>query len=199
MFESQTDEHRSTATGPTIPLPNCSANAEKLLLDPAVRRDRARVAALLADDFFEFGASGRIWTREEILDLLATEDYRRPSSRTLPATASPQDVVLVTYRAVRMTPQKAARCEARLRSSIWIEGPLGNMAHADSTRERGPSETVRAEKSKGRTYSMDVLEFEQIVLLARRALRAFQAADEQNRHTHRDQEGQEICVHRKPM
>ena len=51
---------------------------EKLLLDPAFRRDRSQVAALLAEDFFEFGASGRIWSRDTILDLLATENYAPP-------------------------------------------------------------------------------------------------------------------------
>ena len=48
---------------------------ELALLDPIVRCDRARVAALLAEDFEEFGSSGRIWSREAILSLLETEDY----------------------------------------------------------------------------------------------------------------------------
>jgi|HubBroStandDraft_6_1064221.scaffolds.fasta_scaffold59562_3 hypothetical protein len=47
--------------------------SEEALLDPAVRSDRKRVAELLADDFVEFGSSGRIWARDEILDLLASE------------------------------------------------------------------------------------------------------------------------------
>ena len=47
--------------------------AEEALLDPAVRSNRARVAELLADDFVEFGSSGRMWTRDQILDLLAGE------------------------------------------------------------------------------------------------------------------------------
>ena len=54
---------------------------EESLLDPVIRRDRARVAALLADDFEEFGSSGRVWTREQIFNLLATEDYTQPAGR----------------------------------------------------------------------------------------------------------------------
>jgi hypothetical protein len=49
---------------------------EEALLDPAVRRI-ARVAAFLAEDFQEFGSSGQVWSREQILELLATEDYHR--------------------------------------------------------------------------------------------------------------------------
>jgi hypothetical protein len=51
---------------------------EQALLDPAFRRDRASVAELLAEDFVEFGSSGQRWTRAEILDLLATEQYIPP-------------------------------------------------------------------------------------------------------------------------
>ena len=37
---------------------------ELMLLDPDVRRDSRQVEKLLAEDFLEFGSSGRIWTRE---------------------------------------------------------------------------------------------------------------------------------------
>lgn len=46
---------------------------ERELQSPACRRDAGRVAALLSEEFVEIGASGRRWTREEILDLLASE------------------------------------------------------------------------------------------------------------------------------
>src|SRR5271165_5963741 len=75
--------------------------AEMLLLDPAVRRDRARVAALLAEDFFEYGASGRVWTRDQILDLLATEVYAPPVVEDFACHRVADSAVLVTYRSVR--------------------------------------------------------------------------------------------------
>ena len=50
---------------------------ELLLMDPAMRRDRERVGALLTSDFVEFGSSGRVWTREATLELLATETDRK--------------------------------------------------------------------------------------------------------------------------
>src|SRR5215469_10764083 len=37
------------------------------------RRDRARVSALLAEDFMEVGASGRVWDRFSVLELLGAE------------------------------------------------------------------------------------------------------------------------------
>jgi len=71
---------------------------EEALLDAAVRRDRARAAAFLAEDFQEFGSTGRVWSREQVLELLAT--------------------ALVTYRTVRADPQ-SGRVSAALRSSLW--------------------------------------------------------------------------------
>ena len=46
---------------------------ERQLLDPAVRRDAHVVSELLADDFVEIGASGRLWTRDETIAELAVE------------------------------------------------------------------------------------------------------------------------------
>jgi hypothetical protein len=41
---------------------------EESLWRSDVRYDRARMQAILAPDFFEFGRSGRRWRRDEILD-----------------------------------------------------------------------------------------------------------------------------------
>jgi hypothetical protein len=92
---------------------------EQALLDPAVRRDRARVAELLADDFLEFGSSGRIWTREAILDLLVTENYDPPAMEEFQCDLIGEDVALVTYKTVRADAASGMRAEV-LRSSIWI-------------------------------------------------------------------------------
>ena len=83
--------------------------AEAALLDPAVRRDRARVDALLARDFVEFGASGRVWTREGILELLATGTHVPVAMEEFDCAVLGEGVALVTYRA-----------RGCLRSSIWV-------------------------------------------------------------------------------
>ena len=93
---------------------------EESLLDPGVRRDRARVAALLADDFLEFGSSGRVWTREETLRLLATESYRRPEMVDFACRRMAHGVALVTYKTIRVEAATGERAEA-LRSSLWTE------------------------------------------------------------------------------
>jgi hypothetical protein len=92
---------------------------ERLLMDPAVRRDRARVAELLAEEFTEFGASGRVWTREAILDLLATEEYTPPVVEKFSCRELAEDVALATYRAVRTDAATGARA-VTLRSSVWV-------------------------------------------------------------------------------
>jgi hypothetical protein len=97
---------------------------EQALLDPLVRRDRQQVSALLADDFLEFGSSGRVWTRAEILDLLGTEGYQPPLMQDFACHWIAEGAVLVTYKAVRVVtasdgPTSGRRSET-LRSSLWI-------------------------------------------------------------------------------
>jgi hypothetical protein len=91
---------------------------ELSLLDPEVRRDRERVSEALARDFFEFGASGRVWRREEILDLLATGEFNPPVVEDFACHAIAPDVVLVTYRAIRADAE-TGRHETTLCSSLW--------------------------------------------------------------------------------
>jgi hypothetical protein len=46
---------------------------ERELQTAECRRDRARVSVLLAEDFIEVGASGRVWDRSSTLELLGAE------------------------------------------------------------------------------------------------------------------------------
>jgi hypothetical protein len=92
---------------------------EESLLDPAVRRDRTRVAALLADSFQEFGSSGRVWSRAVIIDSLASEDHQPVAMEDFNCERIAEDVALVTYRSVRSDAATGARSTA-LRSSLWI-------------------------------------------------------------------------------
>lgn len=97
---------------------------ERALLDPATRGDRTRMSALLTEDFIEFGSSGRIWTRSEILDLLETEQYTPPALEDFACRLIAPGVALVTYRTVRSGAQSDAQNAGRqvtLRSSIWVE------------------------------------------------------------------------------
>jgi hypothetical protein len=95
---------------------------ERMLLDPAVRSDPARVSALLADDFVEFGASGRVWSRDEILVELAAEGaaWTPPAVENFALRLISENAALVTYRTMR--PDAApGSSTVSLRSSLWIK------------------------------------------------------------------------------
>jgi ribonuclease HI len=93
---------------------------ERALLDPAVRRDRAQVEAFLAEDFQEFGSSGRVWDRQTIVESLATALYTAPTAEQMRCTRITADAALITYRTVRIESSTGARTET-LRSSLWIK------------------------------------------------------------------------------
>jgi hypothetical protein len=94
---------------------------EESLLDPAVRRDSELVASLLADDFIEFGSSGRSFDKASIIEELKNEPAR-PASLLSDFAARPlsPDVMLVTYRSTRRSPLGETTAQAQ-RSSIWVQ------------------------------------------------------------------------------
>lgn len=98
----------------------CLRQLEESLLDPAVRRNRARLLEMLTEDFVEFGSSGRMWTRKSIIELLAKETaFVPPAIEDFQCALLASDFALVTYRTVR-TDEKTGERLASLRSSIWI-------------------------------------------------------------------------------
>lgn len=70
---------------------------EGQLADYSVRRDSARVSWLLAEEFREFGSSGRVYDRQEILHALGTEPVARLSLAGFHATLLSPSATLVTY------------------------------------------------------------------------------------------------------
>lgn len=90
------------------------------LLDPVVRADPARLAEVLHPDFVEHGASGRIWTRRNIIDELPREDGTTPptTASDLVAEHLTDDVILVTYRTT-------STLKTAIRSSLWLKAASG--------------------------------------------------------------------------
>ena len=88
---------------------------ELALLTPEVRRSRARLENLLDPEYAEIGASGRLWSRPAILEmLLGGEDRVRaplPTAEMAGRVVAP-GLVLLTY--VSDPGGRAAR-----RSSLW--------------------------------------------------------------------------------
>ena len=94
---------------------------ERSLHDPSLRKSRSHVEQLLAEEFREIRSSGRVWTRNEILDLLAGEiPYAIESSDFACAMLSPE-IALLTYATLSNPSGQPPR--RALRSSIWrLEG-----------------------------------------------------------------------------
>ncbi len=91
---------------------------EQQLHSNEVRSDLSKMASLLSPHFYEFGASGKVWTREQTLECLHSEvGTRKIESRDFKATPFSEDVVLVTYTSVHA--HEGDSPQEFLRSSIW--------------------------------------------------------------------------------
>ncbi|MEH3046612.1 nuclear transport factor 2 family protein [Sphingomonas adhaesiva] len=98
---------------------------EERLHIPALRKNQGMVDALLADDFLEFGRSGREYGKAEIVRALATEEVqelRKLTAYGYELRKLAADVLLLTYRTVQRQP--GAPDLHTLRSSIWKQ--VGN-------------------------------------------------------------------------
>ncbi|MBA8876926.1 DUF4440 domain-containing protein [Phyllobacterium myrsinacearum] len=107
---------------------------EEQLLEQSVRQTPNTVRQLLADEFVEFGSSGSVFNKQEIVDALANEAADKDpfvrSTSDFSVQALSQDVILITYRSVRahiVTGQE----RHSLRSSVWkfIDGRWQMIFH----------------------------------------------------------------------
>lgn len=92
---------------------------EETLHRPQVRRSRPALEALLADGFVEFGSSGTVYRRAEIIDLMVVEEDEPADARLVASdyvlTPLGPDAVLLTYRTSRnMGAGGRAACAAQL-------------------------------------------------------------------------------------
>jgi hypothetical protein len=93
---------------------------EDSILDPAMRADPARMRALLAPEFMEFGASGRVFDRDGIIAVLAAEPTRvARQARGFKVRLIAPGAALTTWRV-----QRDDGIET-LRSSVWQQQPDG--------------------------------------------------------------------------
>ena len=94
---------------------------EEALHRPDVRRSRAALEELLADGFVEFGASGSVYQRADIIDLLLQEEASQPGdlqADNYKLTPIQDGAALLTYETRRRRQDGSERHV--LRSSIWI-------------------------------------------------------------------------------
>lgn len=97
------------------------------LQTPECRRNRGRLVSLLAEDFTEVGASGAVWDKASILDLLGGEDSVEIEVLELSGRAISTDLVLVHW--ISKTYEMRAR-----RTSLWRRTESGwELAHHQGT------------------------------------------------------------------
>ena len=88
---------------------------EQQLLEPSTRRDSTALTSLLAEDFREFGSSGRICTRQQIIDALAAE-----SPRTITLSDPLCHNWRTTSSCLPTAPPALKTASQALRSSLWV-------------------------------------------------------------------------------
>src|SRR6476469_11108810 len=115
---------------------------EERLLKPEVRHSPDHVGDLLSDDFIEFGSSGGVFNKRQVIKALEQEGPPDPTIRLslvdFIARNLASDVILVTYRTI-LEGGPGNMQESRIRSSIWkfIEGRWQMVFH------QGTPSTVR--------------------------------------------------------
>lgn len=102
---------------------------EERLLRPDVRKSAQALADLLADEFMEFGSSGRIFDKQQIIAALQDEPTSQRSLLDFKTMVLASEVVLTTYRVLRRT--SGGQATYTLGSSIWrlVEGRWQMVFH----------------------------------------------------------------------
>lgn len=92
---------------------------EEQLLQHETRSSPEALRALLAEDFIEFGSSGKAYTREGVIAALRSESGVRHSLDSFDTRFLAPGVALVTYRSTRLL-EGEPNPQRSLRSSIWV-------------------------------------------------------------------------------
>ncbi|HET7579234.1 MAG TPA: nuclear transport factor 2 family protein [Bacillales bacterium] len=104
-------------------------------LQPAVRKSADALGELLADDYIEYGKSGRIFTKKQILESLADSPSPRLVLKDFEVKSLAPGVALTRYRIE--SPIKHS-----LRSMVWkkIDGKWQMVFHQGTPTTRDESE-----------------------------------------------------------
>ncbi len=85
---------------------------ELSLLTPSVRKSREQLNQLIADDFIEFGSSGRIYNKKDVLESLPGEKSKDYAVEDFTTSELSAHLILATYTVT-------SESRRSLRSSIW--------------------------------------------------------------------------------
>ena len=108
---------------------------ERALLEPNLRKS-AFVGQLLAESFVEFGSSGRVFNKAQVIAALHAESPTQVVASEFRIRLLTPEVALVTYRAVR----SGQPPRGTLRSSVWRrqEGQWQMVFHQGTFAEEVP-------------------------------------------------------------
>jgi hypothetical protein len=87
---------------------------EKLLLKPNARKDLKTLEKLIAEDFVEFGSSGKIYNKSDVIASLLCEPITSFQATDFNLKPLNAECVLLTYRLIEMNKKTS------LRSSVWL-------------------------------------------------------------------------------
>ena len=87
---------------------------ELSLLRPSFRKSSDELERILADDFIEFGSSGKTYNKQQVIDFLANEIQTEIAVEDFSVKMLSEDIALATYKTFHKDSQKRV-----LRSSVW--------------------------------------------------------------------------------
>jgi hypothetical protein len=90
---------------------------ENKLLSAAVRKSAEEIAQLLADDYLEYGSSGKVYNKKDTIEALQSEPVIEISAHDFEVKLLTPEVALVRYIAVKK--DKTIIDASSLRSSLW--------------------------------------------------------------------------------
>jgi hypothetical protein len=88
------------------------------VMTAAGERRAADIRHIIADDFLEIGASGRTYTKAQVLAAIESAPLRKFQIEDFEIVASGDDWAMVSYRAGERT---AYASSTSLRSTLWVE------------------------------------------------------------------------------
>jgi hypothetical protein len=89
---------------------------EKLLLKPKVRKSISELSEILCDEFVEFGSSGKIYNKKDIIKSLQNEHTSKMLLTNFKMNPLSKEHYLVTYK---ISKEENGKKIYSLRSSIW--------------------------------------------------------------------------------
>lgn len=91
---------------------------EERLLQPEVRKNPGELAELIADDFIEYGSSGKIYSKRDIIDALPNAPAPETEIEEYHARSLSPQVILLSYKLLSRS-RESGRPDRSERSSIW--------------------------------------------------------------------------------